>query len=403
MKVAVYHNLPTGGNKRSLYDTVRGMKASGHTVDVHTLDISEEHFKPLTEVADRVVTYPVRHVSRHPAAQLTLGLPPLWHVNRLVAEQINAGEYDVVWVSNCYLTQHPFILRYLRRPTILYSAEHFRQFYDNVWAHQADVAGHEFRSRIRHLSRRWFLSVVAGLDRMNIAHADNILVNSSFTRESLLRFYGKDSKVVHPAVDTECFRRLRLAKEHLVISVGGISSVKGHELVVRSLGCISIDQRPRLAVIADRVERERDRSRLEALAAKQGVDLQILLRVPDEALVAAYNRAKVTVCANVLEPFGLVPLESMACGTPVVAVREGGFRETIIDGETGFLVDRDEAGLSGAIEALLADDARQRALGTNGADLVEKRFSLGYYWAQVDRQLRAVATAGRLDHAWAPT
>jgi glycosyltransferase involved in cell wall biosynthesis len=116
--------------------------------------------------------------------------------------------------------------------------------------------------------------------------------------------------------------------------------------------------------------------------------------------VVAYNRAKATVCANVLEPFGLVPLESMACGTPVIAVREGGLRESVRDGETGYLVDRDETALGAAIDAVIGDDALRRCLGTQGVALAGVRFGLSRYWEQVERQVRAVALRGELDHAW---
>ena len=58
-----------------------------------------------------------------------------------------------------------------------------------------------------------------------------------------------------------------------------------------------------------------------------------------------YNSAKAVVYAPMMEPFGLVAIEAMACGTPVVGVKEGGLRESIIDGHNGLLIDRDPKNL----------------------------------------------------------
>ncbi|HJW69312.1 MAG TPA: glycosyltransferase family 4 protein [Candidatus Binatia bacterium] len=403
MKIAIYHNLPPGGNKRALHDTVRGMKASGHTVDVHTLSISEEGFKPLREVADRVITHAVGALRMQRAAGVLATLPSLRRVNRRIAEQLNRSDADVIWVANCYLTQHPFVLRYLRRPVLLYTAEHLRHYYDYCWASPPEPTATGGPGMVRRLVRRAPLALIARVDRTNLAAARNVLVNSCFTRENLLRYYGKDSTVVSPGVDLDRFRPLAIERDDVVLSVGGLSPVKGHDTVIRSLAHVPAARRPRLVVVADRVEGETQRRRLEQLAATSGVNLEIRLQIDEDALVVAYNRAKATVCANVLEPFGLVPLESMACGTPVIAVREGGLRESVRDGETGYLVDRDETALGAAIDAVIGDDALRRCLGTQGVALAGVRFGLSRYWEQVERQVRAVALRGELDRAWTST
>jgi len=83
----------------------------------------------------------------------------------------------------------------------------------------------------------------------------------------------------------------------------------------------------------------------------------------------------------------------------VVAANEAGFRETTLDGETGFLVDRDEGAMSSAIDMLLGNEALQRALGRNGLERV-RHFGLDSFWSQVERQLQCVARDNRLDRTW---
>lgn len=81
-----------------------------------------------------------------------------------------------------------------------------------------------------------------------------------------------------------------------------------------------------------------------------------------------YNEATLTLYAPVREPFGLVALESMACGTPVVAVREGGTQKTMRHEETGLLVERDAAQFAAAVRRLLGDAALRAAYGRCGRD-----------------------------------
>ena len=77
---------------------------------------------------------------------------------------------------------------------------------------------------------------------------------------------------------------------------------------------------------------------MTALAVSRGVPFTPHLRISDDELVTLLNRASAMVYAPRLEPFDLAPIEAAACGLPVVAVAEGGVRETVIDNETGFLV-----------------------------------------------------------------
>ena len=112
------------------------------------------------------------------------------------------------------------------------------------------------------------------------------------------------------------------------------------------------------------------------LAREMGVVLEIKIMVSENELIDLYNRAKIFAYAPYLEPFGLAPLEAMACGTPVVAVKEGGVRETVIDNVTGFLVDRDEEEFSKAIETLLMDNGLWTTMSAKGIADIEERWTM---------------------------
>jgi len=116
-----------------------------------------------------------------------------------------------------------------------------------------------------------------------------------------------------------------------------------------------------MVIVADRGGEAQEY--LEAYAADYGVEFRIMMGVSDEKLVDLYNRAKALVYAPLLEPFGLVALEAMACGTPVIAVKEAGIRETVRSGETGILTERSEEDFAQAIETLLCDESTLRVMG----------------------------------------
>jgi glycosyltransferase involved in cell wall biosynthesis len=87
------------------------------------------------------------------------------------------------------------------------------------------------------------------------------------------------------------------------------------------------------------------------------------------------NRARLMVYAPRLEPFGYAPLEANACELPVVAVAEGGLRETIVDGVNGLLVEGTPDALADAIARIRSDESYARRLGRNGRQLVLERWS----------------------------
>jgi glycosyltransferase involved in cell wall biosynthesis len=99
------------------------------------------------------------------------------------------------------------------------------------------------------------------------------------------------------------------------------------------------------------------------------------------------------VYAPRLEPFGLAPLEANACGLPVVAVAEGGLRETIIDGVNGFLVQHQPQMMADAIQRLAHDKDLAAQLGKNGSRIVQEKWSVNAAVERLERQLTQAATA----------
>jgi glycosyltransferase involved in cell wall biosynthesis len=380
MKVAVWHNLSTGGGKRALHTHVRGLVERGHELRVWT--INERHdYLPLAALApERVVPTGWRE---RPARSLASRLYGVYH-NRVArmssmreacrrcADEIDAGAFDVAFVNGCEVYGMPLVPRFLRTPSVLYLQEPFRNFYEArpvlPWVGDVSAGGGALRRAARsagELSRLLADRAQAREEQRNAAAAGTILVNSFYSRESVLRAYGREARVCYLGVDTRLFRPLGLPRERFVVGLGAVDPAKGVDLAVGAVALLP-EPRPSLVWVGDRADPVYSR-RMEEQARASGVHLVVRVRVSDGELVDLLNRASAMVYAPRLEPFGLAPLEAAACGTPVVAVAEGGVRETIREGVNGFLVQRSPEEVARALRRLLDDPALARGLGEAAA------------------------------------
>ncbi|MGQ9841836.1 MAG: glycosyltransferase family 4 protein [Anaerolineae bacterium] len=381
MKIALYHNLPSGGGKRALYEMTKRL-AQRHEVDAYTLTTAEHSFGDLQPLVRKHVIFPFQPLplSKPPFGRLnqgirTVDLLRLDAVQRRIAAQIDRDGYDVVFVHNCQFSQSPSLLKFLRTPSVYYCAEPPRQLYEPP----ADRPYNRF-SRAQRLGNLvdpfpgLYRRTLRRLDRANTLAATMVLVNSHYSRETLYRTYGIFAHVGRLGVDTELFRPLPLAREQRVVSVGALTPMKGFDFVIRSLGQIEAAQRPALTIVSNYVD-PAEYCYLRELAGSLAVQVEFLAGVSDDELVETYNRSLLTVYAPIMEPFGFVPLESMACGTPVVGVNEAGVRETIVHEATGLLVARDPGRFAAAIAALLDDPAQRASLGRQGRAYVQAQWS----------------------------
>jgi len=188
--------------------------------------------------------------------------------------------------------------------------------------------------------------------------------------------------IVPCGVDTGRFRPTGPAEERRrprVVCVGRLVERKGVDDVVRAL----VDLPGVELVVAGGPDRRRladdpEARRLDGLARELGVADRVDLRggLPRHEIPPLMRSADAVVCAPWYEPFGIVPLEAMACGVPVVATAVGGMIDTVVDGETGVHVQpRRPEQLAGALAALIADPARRRALGANGVRRARERYT----------------------------
>jgi glycosyltransferase involved in cell wall biosynthesis len=148
--------------------------------------------------------------------------------------------------------------------------------------------------------------------------------------------------------------------------------------------------RPALHLVGN-MKNSRDQVVLQALAKEKDVELRIEVGVDHNTLIRKYNDAVLVAYAPYNEPFGLVPLEAMACGKPVVGVREGGVKETVVNDYTGLLIDRDPQQFGRAIQTLLENPSLVALYGKNGRTHVLENWSWEKSVADLEKHLLEAA------------
>lgn len=363
MKIAVWHNTFSGGARRALYDHVAGLVARGHTVESWCPSSATQTYLPLRDlVTEHVLPFEGRDTPpSNPAGKL------LWFARRTpqrlrameahcrqCAGEIERGGFDLLFAGMCGYFAVPPIARFLRIPRVIYLQEPYRALYEAqptafdreptlLWAQEVSSGG-RFRPQAalyRAIQRRQ-APIQAGHELNNIRAFDCILVNSFFSRESVLRTYGLDSQVCYLGVDTQRFRWLDLPRERFVIGLGTITYGKGVDRALRALATLPERTRPDLVWIGN-FANGWYADEIKALAQRLGVRFVPRIGITDDELVETLNRASAMLYTSRLEPFGFAPLEANACGTPVVGIAEGGVRETVQDGRNGTLVAHDDS------------------------------------------------------------
>jgi len=228
--------------------------------------------------------------------------------------------------------------------------------------------------------------------------ADRLVASTPAEKAQLVWLYGATPShiaVIPPGVDLERFRPIPKAEarrllgfppeRRYVLFVGRIEPLKGLETLMRAVAILAQDcptwtRDFAVVVIGGDPDATADAEmrRLHQLREELGIsDLVTFLGAKaQETLPYYYNAADVVVMPSDYESFGLVALEAMACGTPVIASDVGGLSYLVRDGETGLRVPRRQPiALARALDRLLRDEALRRRMGENG-----RRWAHGFAW-----------------------
>ena len=214
-----------------------------------------------------------------------------------------------------------------------------------------------------------------------VAAADRIVVSTAHESEALRRLYHADEekvRVVHPGVDLDLFRpgdqraardQLGLNGHHTLLYVGRLDPIKGLGVLLHTLASLETPREVQL-LVAGGSEHDEEYIRLKGVARKLDVECKVefLGSLEHSMLPLYYQAADVCVVPSYYESFGLVALEAMACGTPVVASRVPGLETIVRDNRSGYLVAwHCPDAFADRIEVLLANDCLRDSMGKAGS------------------------------------
>lgn len=356
MAVFVDYIGAIGGGERVAFTLARALGG-----DIITTDVNFESIKKLGFQDVRVLSL-----------GKTLGMPPLKQIwtSTAFARCDFSDEYDFFiftgnW-SHYAAKKHKPNLWYCYTPT--------RAFYDLRDA----VIFRQSNLVLKGLAALW-IWLHGRLDRISVRSVDKIVAISSNVQKRIWEAYGRTSSQVYPPVDVNKFRFEECG--NFWLSVNRVYPEKRIDLQFRVFRENPLE---RLVVVGGYSAGDHASRYYKKLIETIPDNVEMLGEVSEGELVDLYARCKGLICTSIDEDFGLTPLEAMASGKPVIAVNEGGFAETVIDGVTGRLVEPTAEALSQAVREVSEEGClpyksacRERA----------EHFSEGAFIKQIEKEI----------------
>ncbi len=262
-----------------------------------------------------------------------------WYLSMMpyAYELFDLSQYDVVISSS-----HACAKGIITKPDtmhICYCHSPMRYAWDNwhtyVKEYKMNPLIKKFAKRKLHKLRIW--------DKSSADRVDYFVANSKTTQARIDKYYRRPSTVIHPMIDINKYEIANKTKGYF-LAVGRLIPYKKFDLIVETFNELGLPLKiAGTGIMEDQLKKKANRN------------IEFLGFVPDEQLKKLYSECEALIFPQ-LEDFGIIPLEAMASGRPVIAFEKGGALETVVEKETGtFFKKQDPTHLKGAVEKFLKD------------------------------------------------
>jgi len=311
------------------------------------------HASPLQRVAPRWIDH-----------RKLLPLYP-WAVGRLAAPK----------GTRLLLTSDAAVIKGMRKPSdcvqVCYCHSPPRYLWDMAddYARRTGGLGRAGRAIFRRVAAR-----VKEFDRMSADNVDHFIANSRFVAERIARCYGREARVIHPAVDIGRLRPSGRPADDYYLLVSELVAYKRADLAVET--CSRLGRR--LVVVGDGAE-------ARSLRSRAGATIEFRGRAPDQEVLSLLAGCRALLHPQV-EDFGLTPVEAQASGRPVIALGKGGALETVVDGKTGIFFR--EQSVESLAEAIGRFETMDGGLAPEACRRNAERFSRDRFQAELRDAVR---------------
>ena len=371
MAVSYYYYSLVGGTQTVVKELANRLCQRGHDVGIFTMYVKksgevEWKMEEVFEQGIKVIRWPMRHISKKNGYLSRIGKK---FFNILFIPKSGfykiIREYDILQFYDVNDLTFPFFSLLSNIPKVFFCAtlaERFSFYKENILP--------------RTILRK---------------SADIFLVSNENTRKLLLELgieeertfslnYGVDGEKYHPD--------FKKKENDLLLFVGAFEERKGVHVLLEALRLIN---QPIRLVLAGPTRDEIYSSGLLKKVSELNKDtfhkIKFLNYLDEESLIDYYQKASILICPSLAEEFGIVAIEALACGTPVVASRTGGLAFAIKHGEHGFLTSPgNPEELASAIELLLRDSELRIKFGKEGSSYILKNNS----WDTIAKELEEI-------------
>lgn len=333
MKIAIFHDYigAIGGGEKLVLTLARSLKADIITTDVDNDSIIKMGFEDV-----KIITL-----------GNTIKLPPLKQVSASYKFAICnfSDAYDFFIISGNWA---PFAAK-KHKPNLYYChtpARAFYDLYDSFLQRQPSFA--------KPLFMLW-VAIYKSIYEYYVKKVEKIIVNSINTQSRVIRYHHRNAEIIYPPIDVSKHKFKQYGDFWL--SVNRLYPEKRIELQIEAFRLMPNEK---LIIVGGYAEGDRAAKYVKKIKKDIPENVEIRGSISEKELIYLYDNCKGFIATAMDEDFGMTPVEAMASGKPVIAVNEGGYLESVINGKTGMLIRPNVSNIINAINIISIDPVKYR-------------------------------------------